>query len=183
MIMKMEIVIKTTTELLNDELNQISNALFREFKVPFIVNDESKDTLFFLLKQNEHIISMGAIHEVKPVFFNGENFIIYAALHVVSNVKNKGYGKEVVTSMKKYLSSQNKTMFGFCMPKNKGFYEKCGFSIETNSTKRFVYNKNNEKITNKDGQIIFYEDSSDEFMKKVIASPEKEVSIPTPSLW
>lgn len=162
---------------------QIKEAIFREFKVPFNIDDKSNDRLFFLLKNKDSILAMGALWEVKPVIFNGESFVIYGVLNVVANIKGKGYGKQVVSAMREYLVSRNKTAFGFCMPKNTVFYEKCGFKIETNATKRFVYSKGIERITNQDGQVIFYEDSSDNFMKKVLTNPDKEVSIPTPNLW
>ncbi|MBI4973215.1 GNAT family N-acetyltransferase [Candidatus Roizmanbacteria bacterium] len=179
----MEIFLKKGSELSIDELAQIKDAIFREFKVPFQIADQSPDRLFFLLKQENKILSMGALWEVKPVSFEGEEFSFFGVLNVVANEKGKGHGRQVVEAMRKYALAHNKTAFGFCMPKNKGFYAKCGFQIEENSTQRFVYAKGTERITNKDGQIIFYQESSDNFMKKVLAQPEKEVSIPTEKLW
>lgn len=181
--MSAQIVIKTVYELTEHEVFQINEALFREFKVPFTVDDETKTLQFFLLKQQDVIVALGALQEVRPVIFNGENFVIYAVLHVVSNMKGKGFGKQVVVAMNDYLSSRNKTILGFCMPRNAGFYEKCGFTIDTTSTQRFVYTTGNKRITNQDGQCIFYKDSTDEFMKKVLANPTIEVSIPTQNLW
>ena len=55
--------------------------------------------------------------------------------------------------------------------------------FNTKSTQRFVYRKGDKKITNQAGQYIFYQDSSDHFMEKVLANPVKEVSIPTQNLW
>lgn len=179
----MEIILKKGTELAEDELTQIKSAIFREFKVPFRIEDQSPDKLFFLLEQENKILAMGALWEVKPVILDGEEFSFLAVLNVMANEKGKGYGKQVVSTMREYLTKNNKTGFGFCMPRTKGFYEKCGFQIEEKSTQRFVYTKGKERITNKDGQIIFYQDSSDNFMKKVLAQPEKEVSIPTENLW
>ena len=57
------------------------------------------------------------------------------------------------------------------------------FKSRKNPRKDLCTIKVPEKITNKDGQIIFYQESSDNFMKKVLAQPEKEVSIPTEKLW
>lgn len=181
---KIKLVMKKGTELTTNELFQIKEAIFREFKVLFnSTSDQSKDKSFFLLKKGDFIFAMGALWKVQPVIFNGENFIMYGVLNVVANIKGKGYGKQVVSTMRKYLTSKNFTGFGFCMLKNRGFYEKCGFNINTTSTQRFVYKKGNERITNQDGQIIFHQDSSDGFMKKVLSRSEKEVSIPTQNLW
>ena len=179
----MEIILKKNSQLTRDELAQIKSALFSEFKVPFKIEDQSPDKLFFLLKKENRILSMGALWEVKPVLFDGEEFSFLSVLNVVANEKGKGYGKQVILVMREYLTKNNKTGFGFCMQKNKGFYEKCGFQIEEKSTQRFVYTKGAERITNKDGQIIFYQESSDNFMKKVRALPDKEASIPTDNLW
>ena len=68
------------------------------------------------------------------------------------------------------------------MPKVKEFYQKCGFSVAEGITQRFIYRKDNENITNQDGQIIFYQESSDQMIKHILASPEKEILIPTDGL-
>ncbi|MDO8610558.1 MAG: GNAT family N-acetyltransferase [bacterium] len=177
------IIKKNGSELTDSELAQINDALLREFKVSLPSRDQLKDRLFFLLKQGNTILAMGALLEVRPVIFDEKEYVIYGFVNVVANEKGKGYGKQVITAMKEYLTTYDKTGLGFCMLNNKRFYEKCGFNIETTSTQRFVYTKGAERITNQDGQIIFYQDSSDNFMKKVLAKPEKEVSIPTQNLW
>lgn len=176
-------IVKPGSELEESELSQIKEAIFREFKVPFNINDQAEDRLFFLLKDKDAIIAMGVLWEVKPVIFNEEAFTVYGVLNVVANIKGKGFGKKVVTAMRDYLIKNNLTGIGFCMPKNAGFYEKCGFMINAVSTQRFVYMKGEERITNQDGQYIFYIDGSDKFMEKVLTSPDQEVSIPTENLW
>lgn len=181
--MPMRLVVRYVSDLSDDELIQIKEALLREFKVPFNINDESKDTLFFLLKQKDVTLAMGGLQEVKPVICNDESFVFYGVIHVVATIKGKGYGKRVVSAMKQYLVSHDLTGLGFCMPKNLGFYEKCGFISATTSSQWFVYKKGTERITNQDGQYIFYYDSSDHFMKKVLSNPNKDVFIPTAGLW
>lgn len=177
------IVLRNSSELSDDELTQMKEAIFREFKVPFRIQDNPQDTLYFFLKQQNAILAMGALGEVTPVIFNGDEFTFLGVLNVVANEKGKGYGKQVVTAMRESITTQDRTGLGFCFPSNKGFYEKCGFKIEANSTQRFVYRKGIERIINQDGQIIFYQDCSDDFMKKVLANPGKVVTIPTQGLW
>ncbi|MBI4097457.1 MAG: GNAT family N-acetyltransferase [Candidatus Levybacteria bacterium] len=179
----MNIVIKPGVDLSSDELNQIKEALFREFKYLLPPRNQLGNRLFFLLIDKAKILSMGALKKVKPVIFNGEEFSLLGFVSVVANEKGKGYGKQVVMAMRDYLTSNNISGIGFTMPKNRGFYEKCGFSIEVSSTQRFVYKKGNENITNQDGQVIFYLDSSDRFMEKVLANPSETAFIPTDKLW
>lgn len=126
---------------------------------------------------------MGALWVVSPVVFNTKSFTLYGVLNVISNIKGKGYGKQVMMAMRAYLAKHNYVGLGFCMVKNKGFYEKCGYAINTTATKRFVYTKGTEKITNQDGQIIFYQDTTDKIMQTVFNNPQQEVSIPTAELW
>lgn len=176
-------ITKYGAQLTESEISQINKAFLRDFKMPFVLNDDVKIRLYFLLKNGEEVLAFGALGEVKPVIFMGESFVIYGVYDVVANVKGKGFGKEVVTALKNYLVSNDKTGLGFCMPKNAGFYKKCNFMIDTISTKRFVYTKGGKRITNQDGQFIFYLDSSEGFMARVLVNPEEEVSIPTDNLW
>ena len=177
------IVAKKGTKLTESELSQIKESVLREFKVPLNDSDHAEDKLFFLLKKEDTILAMGALWKVAPVIFNGEEFSFFGVLNVIANVKGKGYGKQIVTEMRKYAATHDVTCLGFCMPKNTGFYEKCGFSIDSTSTPRFVYTKDTKRITNQDGQYIFYWNSSDRFMEKVAANPDLKVSIPTEGLW
>lgn len=169
-------------ELTAFEIEQITTSLHREFKIS--TKPESLyNKIFFLLKDREEILAMAGLWEVKPFVFADEEYTVHALVEVVANVKGAGYGKRVVSAIHDYLLAKNLSGIGFCSPKNKGFYEKCGFSLVEGITKRFVYRNEGQDITNQDGQIIFYLDSSDELMKKVLAHPSVEVSIPTAELW
>ncbi len=174
---------KEGSDLTDNELVQINTALFREFKVLLPSKNQLNNKLFFLLKNDDVIFAMGALLEVKHVVFDGKEYTIYGFVNVVAKEKGKGYGRQVVQAMKESLTIHDKTGLGFCMLKNKRFYEKCGFNINTSSTQRFVYRKGTKRITNQDGQIIFYQDSSDGFMKKFLFNTKKEVLIPTQNLW
>ncbi len=178
-----KIIQRSGSDLTFDELRQIKVAIFREFKVPFNDDDMSKDRLFFLLKNGEDVLAMGVLWKVEPVIYEDTTHTVYGVLNVVANIKGQGYGKQVISCMKNYIIVHNLTGFGFCMPKNKGFYEKCGFTTNTTSTHRFIYTKDNKRITNQDGQIIFYQESSDKLFENILSSQDKEVSIPTANLW
>jgi GNAT superfamily N-acetyltransferase len=101
---------------------------------------------------------------------------------VIANEKGKGYGKKVMTAIREYLVACDQTGLGFCWPHNQGFYEKCGFTVETKSTHRFVYHNGEEEQT-AEGQVIFYLDSSERFMEKILAEPCLEISVPDPGIW
>lgn len=178
-----ELIKKQGSDLTEKELRQINAAIFREFKVPPLSKEALQDRLFFLLKTSDEILAMGVLWEVTPVIYNNETFSILGVLNVVANSKGKGYGKQVVVAMREYAMEKDKTTFGFTMPKNTGFYEKCGFNIETTSIQRFVYRKEKKRVTNQDNQYIFYCDSSDRFMEKVLSSPNIEIQLPTEGLW
>ena len=179
----MEVIIKPGTELKKIEINQIDKSIYRAFRVPPVTKDYLEDKLFFLLKKESEILAMGALWKVTPVIFIQHTYTFYGLLEVIANIKGRGYGRRVVVAMREYLAARNLTAFGFTMPKNIGFYEKCGFDIEKYSTKRFVYMKDGDRITNQDGQVIFYLDASDQFMKKILSQRDEEVSIPTDGLW
>lgn len=178
-----EIIVKQGSTLTDEEHEQINKALLREFTVSLPPVEQLIDRLFFILKEIDSIVAFGALLEVNPVYFNDEEFSLLGIVNVVSNIKGKGFGKRVITSMKDYLSTNHITGIGFTKPQNQGFYEKCGFTFTINSTQRFVVKKEDKKITNQDGQFIFYHDGRDEFMQKVLAQPNKEVLVPEPNLW
>lgn len=165
------------------EKEQINEAVLREFNVGQSPEDEMALRLFFFLKDGEKILAMGALMKTEPVEFNGEIFTLWAFVNVIANQKGVGYGKQVVTSMVEYLHKHDLTGIGFCMPKNRGFYEACGLTINTNETHRFIQHKDGNTFTNQDGQFIFYLDGKDRFMEKVMAYPDIQVNLPALELW
>jgi hypothetical protein len=183
MVDNLKIITQTGSDLAADDYVQIGDSLFREFNHVIPSPDKLRDRKFFLLKNNTSVLALGALLEVSPVIFNGDKYSISGFVNVVANVKGRGYGKQVITAMIDYLITHDKTGLGFCMLKNKEFYENCGLEVITDITQRFVCRNGAEKITNQDGQIIFYQDSSDHFMKNVLANPGKEIRLPTQNLW
>jgi predicted N-acetyltransferase YhbS len=176
-----KIIQKQSSDLNDLEYSQISTALNREFNVPLPSKEKMRPKLFFLLKEEEQILAMGALRKIHAVFDN-TNYSLYGFLHIVSNHKGKGYGRQLVVAMKNYLIENNCSGIGFCMLKNKGFYEKCGFNFVT-TTEHFVCQKGSERITNQDGQIIFYHDGSDHFMQNVLSKPMLDILLPDVDLW
>lgn len=176
----------TTThaaDLTDDELNQANAAVLREFGAAPLRRDDMGDRLWFFLKEGAAIVAMGGLQTVEPVLVAGAAFSVRGFVEVIANVKGRGYGTRVVTAMRAALLSQDLTGIGFCRPAVRGFYEACGLAIETGSTQRFVYQTEDRAITNQDGQILFYQESSARFMATVLADPSHAVLLPTDGLW
>ena len=85
-------------------------------------------------------------------------------------------------AIREYLIACDTTGLGFCSPKNQGFYEKCGWKVDTLSTQRFVYRNGQERIT-AEGQYVLYQDSNDRFMENVLSHTDQEVLVPDPTIW
>jgi hypothetical protein len=178
-----KLVIKSGTKLSPHEISQINQAKAKEFKAPPLQPRALKTAQFFLLLDDDTILALGELIPVEPVKFSGETFSILGVGGILASEKGKGYGKKIMAVIKDYLVTKNKTGVGFCALRNKGFYEKCGFNIDTTSIKRFVFQKGNKKTTNSEDGCLLYLDSSDHFMKKVLLNPDKKVILPRPPDW
>jgi len=177
------IVVKTGTELSEDEIIQINQAIAGEFKAAPVDKEKLRKTLFFLLVSDRKILAMGGLVPVEPVSFQGELFSIMGIGGIVANEKGKGYGKKVMATIINYLSKYDKTGVGFCTMRNKAFYEKCGLKVNSEGIKRFVFKNGEKAITNEgDDCVIFYE-GLDNFMKKVLSVPDQEVILPRKPDW
>ena len=178
-----KLLVKTGGELSGQEIDQINQAKAREFKTSPLNEKQLETALFFLLLGHRKILAMGKLIPVNPVRFNKEVFSVLGIGGILANEKGKGNGRKIMSAIKDYLISQDKTGVGFCGSNNKGFYEKCGFKVETASIKRFVFQEDDRKITNSGDECLVYSDSSDCFMEKVLLRPEQEVMLPRPPDW
>ena len=178
-----KLIIKSGTKLSPHEISQINQAKTKEFKAPPLQARALKTAKFFLLLDGDKILAIGELIPVEPVNFSGEIFSILGVGGILASEKGKGYGKKIMAAIKDYLVSKNKTGIGFCVLRNKDFYKKCGFKVDTNSIKRFVFQKGNKKITNSEDNCVLYLDSSDHFMQKVLLNPDKKVILPRPPDW
>lgn len=168
------------------EYLQIKEAFFREFKEgPNSPSDLHKHK-FVLLKEGEKVLAIGELIPVSPVIFHGKIFDILGIGGILANEKRKGFGKKVMTAVKKYLTVHHKTGVGFCGEYNIPFYEKCGLKIDRDSVTRFVHYEKGKRISNemkKTTDFIVYLDSDDHFMKKVQNNPSEDIILPRPPNW
>ena len=63
------------------------------------------------------------------------------------------------------------------------FYQKCGYSIDRESLKRFVHLVGKKKITNTTDEYVVFLDSDDKFIEKVLKNPDKKVYLPRDPNW
>jgi len=178
-----KIFVKKGIELTDRETHEINTAKAREFKVPTISKEQKEKALFFLLEEGERILALGELVPIEPIKFNDETFSVLGIGGIVANEKRKGYGREIMTAIKTYLKTHDKTGVGSCALKNKGFYEKCGLGVNCSSLKRFVYRKEGKKIINDSDDCVIYQDGSDGFIEKILALPGKEVALARPFDW
>ncbi len=171
-------------ELTDQYYSQLNEASEREFRMGLPAKTALKDRRYFLLveTETEKILASGYLKPIAPVICNQEIFSFLNVGDVIANDKGKGYGKQVMQAIRAYLLAQDVIGLGFCAPHNQGFYEKCGFRVETGATHRVIY-RNGEERQTAGSQYILYQDSSDHFLEHVLAQREYEVFVPDPGIW
>src|SRR5579859_446743 len=165
-------------ELDDQRYTQLNEASQREFRLRLPAKPEMHDRLYFLLveteTETEKLLASGYLKPIAPVICNQETFSFLNIGGIVANEKGKGYGKRLVSAIRDHLIAHDTIGLGFCVPHNQGFYEKCGLTVETKSTHRFIYRKGSERLI-AEGQFLLYQDRSDHFLEHVLAQREYEV--------
>lgn len=179
----MKLFIKSGEKITDGEFEQIKEAFFREFKEGPSHKSDLQNNCIFLLKDEQEILGIGMLIPVEPVKFSNETFKILGIGGIVANGRGKGYGKKVMQTIKKFLEKKNVTGVGFCGEYNIGFYQKCGFKINRESIRQFIYYENGKRMENKSNDFVLYWDSSDGFMKKVLINSKEDVILPRPPNW
>ncbi len=178
----MKVVIKSGFELNSDEINQINQNKLREFKALPLNNEQLKNSLFFLLKTGQNILAQGQLVKIPGVRFNNENFQIMGIGGIISNIQGQSNGKKLMEGIREYLKNHDLIGVGFTGDKIIEFYQKSGFLTDKNSLSRFAYLNNGQKITNTTEDWVFYQDSQDQMLKKILAS-NQEVILPRTPDW
>lgn len=171
-------------ELTDQYYTQLNAASQREFQVRLPASLEMGDRRYFLLveTETEKILASGYLKPIHPVICNQKTFSFLNIGGIIANDKGKGYGKQLMSAIRDYLIAHDTIGLGFCFPHNQGFYEKCGFAVETMVTQRFIYRNGEERLTAQ-GQYLLYQDSRDRFLERILAQEEHEVFVPDPTIW
>ena len=163
--------------------HQVNETSRHEFNVSLPPRHAMADRLYFLLLEGDVLLASGFLRRVSPVLLAKDAFSILNIGGLISNIKGRGYGREIVLAIRGHLATTGDTGLGFCFPRAQGFYEKCGLKVETSSTHRFVCIRGEERHKEQEGQYIVYQDGKDQFMAKVLANPTVEVLVPDPAMW
>jgi GNAT superfamily N-acetyltransferase len=163
---------------------QLNEASQREFRLRLPARPQMRDRLYFLLveTETEKLLASGYLKLISPVICNQQTFSFLNIGGIIANEKGQGYGKQLMRAIVDYLIAHDTIGLGFCFPRNQGFYEKCGLTVETSSTHRFIY-RNGEERRTAEGQFLLYQDRSDHFLEQVLAQGEHEVWVPDPTIW
>ncbi len=68
--------------------------------------------------------------------------------------KGKGYGKKLLTCIKRNLTKRKIEAIGFCEKEVRPFYEKCGISVLHNKAKYLIEITGDEKVITTDDDIL-----------------------------
>lgn len=182
--MKTTLLTCVGNELGDSFYTQVNEASAREFGVRLPAKPEIADRLYFLLAETEtkKLLASGFLKLIAPVMCNQQTFSFLNIGGIIANEKGKGYGKQLMRAIRDHLLAQDTIGLGFCFPHNRGFYEKCGLTVETQATHRFIYRNGEQRLT-AEGQYLLYQDRSDHFLERVLAQREHEVWVPDPTIW
>jgi GrpB-like predicted nucleotidyltransferase (UPF0157 family)/shikimate kinase len=132
--------------------------------------DYEPNTLWFFVKDNGKIVSLGGL---RPIHINylGKYYNILGICCINSIVKGKGYGSILIKGMIDYSKKTGKTLLGFTVATE--FFRKAGLGTEKDFVKRFVYKnpKTGKEIIDNEGDGIYYE-GNDNFIKKVLSTKD-----------
>lgn len=171
--------IKQGSELSQDEIKAINHHRKIEFDGEPTEKEEGfKDHIFFLLKNNQKLLAFGRLRPLE-VTYQGGKYPILGLASIVATDKSKGYGKELVTNIKKHLEESGLTGIGFCDPKVSGFYIKCGYKIIKECGARFIYEENGKVIPEDKLSDVVYFDGENKLGSSVESSSDM-VYIPYP---
>src|SRR3989338_243877 len=179
----MGVLIRRRSALSQGEIEQIDEAKKRELGMQPLGKRDFSNGIFFLLEEGGKLLAVGGLIIVEPVLFGGESYSLLGVGGILAAEKGRGYGGSVVRAIREYLEEKEKTGLGFCKIHNRGFYEKCGFSVNEEAIKRFVYHEGNRKVTNTTDDLVIYIDGKDNFMEKVLENRSGEVILPRMPDW
>lgn len=125
------------------------------------INNYFHDRLFFLVKDNNNLVSFGTLRPIK-IYLGEQELDIMGIQAVISIFQGKGYGKMLMQEMIKYANNKNLILVGFCEHKNAGFYIKSGLEVFENKNINFIYVMDDGVEYTEEGDVIYYSASGSE---------------------
>lgn len=118
-------------------------------------NNYFHDRLFFLVKDNNELVSFGTLRPIK-VYVDKNEVDIMGIQAVISIIQSKGYGRILMQSMIKYADNNKLILVGFCEHKNAEFYIKSGLEVFENKNLNFIYVMDDGEEYTEEGDVIYY---------------------------
>ncbi len=118
-------------------------------------NNYFHDRLFFLVRDDNKLVSFGTLRPIK-VYIDDNEIDIMGIQAVISIIQGKGYGKILMQEMVKYADQNQLTLVGFCEHKNAEFYTKSGLEVFENKNLNFIFVKENGEEYTEEGGVIYY---------------------------
>lgn len=166
---------KWGSQLSDEEITQINKAKQRVWNIPPMDAEHKDKYIWFLVKDiSGKILSQGQLFPLSNVEFMGQTYAVCEIGGIIANVKKEGYGTKVLEGIKEFLEEKSATGIGFTSNSLSEFYKKCGFSISTEALNQFV---NYEEFTGEKEECVFYFDSEEEFMKKVLSHSTENIHL------
>lgn len=170
----------TTEIIIGKDLKQEDLDLINEYRKvrlarsstwDHVNNNYFHDRLFFLVRDDNKLVSFGTLRYIK-VYVHNKEIDIMGIQAVISIVQGKGYGKILMQEMIKYADQNHLTLVGFCEHKNAEFYIKSGLEVFENKNLNFVYIKENGQEYTEEGDVIYYS-TKDSVIKQTLLGNNK----------
>lgn len=169
-------VVKEGRALTPEEISSTDTARAREWQLPPITDNEKNKHLFVFIKDSAgEILAQGQLYPITNVQIINESFAIFEIGGIIANEKGKGYGKLLNQSIMEYLSEQKKSGIGFASERVRGFYQACGYTINSKLLSRFP---NYPEFSGGKEDFVFYYDAGDHFWEKVLDNPQQTIFLP-----
>lgn len=118
-------------------------------------NNYFHERLFFLVKNNNKLVSFGTLRSIK-IYIDKQEIEIMGIQAVISIIQGKGYGKILMHEMIKYAEENKLILVGFCEHRNAEFYIKSRLEVFENKNLNFVFVKENGEEYTEEGDVIYY---------------------------
>lgn len=164
--------------LSEDLLKQINQARFNEFGDPPLEMENIKDALFVNVLSGNELVATGRLFPIDGVVFEDQKYSVMGINGIVALKKGSGYGRKLLKAISDHLSKNDKTGIGFCIPSNRGFYEKCNFGADTLTVNQFRFDKQYGKEELEETDIVIFQEGSDHLITKLRTHPGSLVFFP-----
>ena len=152
-------------------LKQINQARFNEFGDQPLEKENIKDSVFVNVLLGDELVATAILFPIDGVIFEDKKYSVMGINGIVAIKKGAGYGRMLIGAISDYLAKIDKTGIGFCIPSNKGFYEKCNFGVDTLTINQFRFDDQHGKEKLETNDIVIFQEGSDGLISKLRTHP------------